>query len=225
MTGPIEKGANDGQVQYAKEIVTALKASVSSRRGTAAVASLGKGKKKGRKGRESKSINRATDGASDSKPKVEDWGLFEPLRGIFRPLYDIIKPALTGNLLFGILVGIMVASWIRSGFLGKSGNTRDVGWFGTPERIATYEEFWRREESELWDWLEERVGMERLRESNRNPGGMKIIKEKLREEKMEQRELDAAIRVTEEKLKLLKDVVDKNKVDVRTSPASESAAV
>jgi hypothetical protein len=223
LIGPIEKGANDGQVQYAKDIIAALKAAVSSRRGTAAVVSSGKGKKKGRKGRESKSINRATDGASDSKPEVENWGLLEPLRGIFGPIIDILKPVLTGNILYGLLVGLLVASWFRFGFSGRGSNNRDIGFFGTPERIAAYEEIWRREESELWDWLEERVGMERLREASRNPGERKHMEDKLRDERMEERELDAAIRVTEEKLKVLKGVVEKKKVDLKKSgsPASE----
>ena len=218
MTGPIEKGANDGQVQYAKDIVASLKAAVSSRRGAVAPVSLGKGKKKGRKGRESKSINRATDGASDSKPKAENWGLFEPLRGIVGPVVDILKPVLTGNILYGLLVGLLVASWFRFGFSGKGGSNRDVGFFGTPERIAAYEEIWRREESELWDWLEERVGMERLREASKNRGERKNLEDKLRDERMEERELDTAIRVTQEKLKILKGVVEKKKNGVKTMP-------
>ena len=92
--GPIEKGANDGQVDYARDIMVALKAAVSSRRGTA-LPSSGKGKKKGRKGRESKSLTKTTDGTSDSKPATEDWGLFEPVHGILGPILDIVKPLLT----------------------------------------------------------------------------------------------------------------------------------
>ena len=92
--GPIEKGANDGQVDYARDIMVALKAAVSSRRGTA-LPSSGKGKKKGRKGRESKSLTKTTDGTSDSKPATEDWGLFEPVHGILVPILDIVKPLLT----------------------------------------------------------------------------------------------------------------------------------
>ena len=174
----------------------------------------GKGKKKGRKGRESKSINRATDGASDSKPEAENWGLFEPFRGVLGPIVDILKPILTGNILYGLLVGLLVASWFRFGLSGKGGSNRDLGFFGTPERIAAYEEIWRREESDLWDWLEERVGLERLREA-RNPAEKKGMEDKLRDERMEQRELDSAIRVTEEKLNVLKSVVEKKKEGVR----------
>ena len=100
-----------------------------------------------------------------------------------------------------------------------------MSFFGTPERIAAYEEIWRREESELWDWLEERVGMERLREATRNPGERKNLEDKLRDEKMEERELDSAIRVTEEKLKVLKGGVEKKgetKSALRTDKNSAS---
>jgi hypothetical protein len=124
--GPIEKGANDGQVQYSKDIVAALKAAVSSRRGTATI-TTGKGKKKGRKGRESKSISKQTDGASDSKPIASNWGLFEPVHGLLEPVVDIVKPLLTGNVLYGLLVGLLVASWFRFGFTGNGRGSRDLG--------------------------------------------------------------------------------------------------
>jgi hypothetical protein len=144
------------------------------------------------------------------------------LRGIFGPIVDILKPVLTGNILYGLLVGLLVASWFRFGFSGKGGSNRDIGFFGTPERIAAYEEIWRREESELWAWLEERVGVERLREASRNFEERKNIGDRLRDERMEERELDTAIRVTEEKLKVLKNVVEKKKSDVKRSASSNS---
>ena len=217
MTGPIEKGANDGQVQYAKDIINSLKAAVSSRRGTVAP-TPGKGKKKGRKGRESKSVGMTTDGASDSKPAVENWGLLEPLHGIFGPILDIVRPLLTGNILYGLLVGLLVASWFRFGFSGKGNSSRDLGmgFFGTPERIAAYEEIWKREESELWEWLEERVGMDKLRDVGKMPIEAKITENRLKDEKMEDRELDDAIRVTEEKLMVLKGVVGKKKDELKS---------
>jgi len=197
-------------VKHAKDLVASLKAAVSSRRPT--VTPTGKGKKKGRKGRESKSVSKTTDGASDSKPESEDWGLLEPLHGLLGPILDIIKPLLTGNILYGLLVGLLVASWFRFGLSGSSGN-RDMAFFGSPERVAAYEEIWRREESELWEWLEERVGMDRLRDV----GSMRVEKqevdERLQNERMEERQVDAAIRVTEEKLKVLKHAVEKKKAE------------
>jgi hypothetical protein len=212
--GPIEKGANDGQVDYARDIMVALKAAVSSRRGTA-LPSSGKGKKKGRKGRESKSLTKTTDGTSDSKPATEDWGLFEPVHGILVPILDIVKPLLTGNMMYGLLVGLLVASWFRFGFSGRSDAGRDLGlgYFGTPERVAAYEEIWRREESELWEWLEDRIGMDRLRDVSKMPMEAQDMAERLKDERMEEREVDHAIRVTEEKLKVLKKTVEKRKAE------------
>jgi hypothetical protein len=184
---------------------------VSSRRGAAAPTS-GKAKKKGRKGRDAKSIAKTTDGAGDSKPAVEDWGLFEPLHGIIGPVLDIVKPLLTGNILYGLLVGLLVASWFRFGFsTGNNSGGGSLGFFGTPERIAAYEEIWRREESELWEWLEDRVGMDRLRDAGKMPFESRAIQEKLKDEKMEEREMNAAIKVTEEKLRVLRATVQKMK--------------
>jgi len=208
--GPIEKGANDGQVQYTKDVIAALKGAVSSRRGTTAP-TTGKGKKKGRKNRESKSLAKTMDGVSDSKPVKQDWGLFEPLHGILGPIVDIITPLLTGNILYGLFVGLLVASWFRFGFSGRQNQNIGMGFLGTPERVAAYEEMWRREESELWDWLEDRVGMERVREVGKMRVEARNVQDRLRDEKMEVREVDAAIRVTEEKLRVLKEAVGRKK--------------
>ncbi|RDW77225.1 hypothetical protein BP6252_05278 [Coleophoma cylindrospora] len=220
--GPIEKGAGDGQVKYAKELIASLKAAVSNRRGTTTTATGGKLKKKGRKGRESKDgVSKTTDGARDSKPDSENWGILEPLRGLLGPIVDIIKPLLTGNILYGLLVGLLVASWFRYGFTSHKGiGGRDVGLLGTPERVAAYEEIWKREESELWNWLEERVSMDRLHESQHMPARSQDIEGKLRDEKMNEREVQDAIRVTEERLRVLKDVVAKKK-DKKAEEGSE----
>jgi hypothetical protein len=108
-----------------------------------------------------------------------------------------------------------VASWFRFGFSGRSGAGRDLGlgYFGTPERVAAYEEIWRREESELWEWLEDRVGMDRLRDVSKMPIEAQDMAERLKDERMEEREMDHAIRVTEEKLKVLKKTVEKRKAE------------
>ncbi|KAE8443563.1 hypothetical protein EG329_001725 [Mollisiaceae sp. DMI_Dod_QoI] len=212
LKGPIEKGANDGQVQYAKDIVASLKAAVSSHRGILAVVT-GKGKKKGRKGRQSNSLAKQTDGASETKSTTEDWGLLEPIHGILGPLVDIVKPLLTGNIVYGLLVGLLVASWFGFGFSSKGRGRNDLGlgYLGTPERVAAYEEIWRREESELWEWLEDRVGADRLRDVGKMPIEAQVIQNKLKDEKMDEREVDAAIKVTEEKLRVLKATVEKLK--------------
>lgn len=210
--GPIEKGAKDGQTQYAKDIVASLKAAVSSRRPT--VVPTGKSKKKGRK-EKFRSAPGEIDGASDSKvsSSKDEWGLFEPPHGPLGPIVDIVKPLLSGNMVYGLLVGLLVAAWFSFGYSSSGGGSKDMGFFvNTPERIAAYEEMWRREESELWTWLEERVGMDRVHMNNLKDDQAKSIEEKLKQEKVSEREIDIAIKVTEEKLQAMKHFVAKQKM-------------
>lgn len=199
-------------MQYTKDVIAALKAAVGTRR-SGGTGATGKGKKRGRKGSKANNLSRVTDGASETKPEAANWGLFEPVRVIFEPIVDIIKPLMTGNILYGLLVGLLVASWFRFGFPLAGGGNQDIGmaYLGTPERIAAYEEIWRREESELWLWLEERAGMDRLREAGRMPIERLDVEDRLKSEGMEEREVEDAIRVTEEKLTILKDVVGKKR--------------
>ena len=111
-----------------------------------------------------------------------------------------------------------------------------MGYANYPQRVAAYEEMWKREESDLWDWIEDRAGLDRLhggggvgRGGSEEKDGMDVRKpahgrkkgeagfrtadEKLREDKMNEREIQEAIRVTEEKLKVLKAVVDRNSAE------------
>lgn len=143
--------------------------------------------------------------------------MLEPLHGILGPVVDIIKPLATGNIVYGLLVGLLVTAWF-----GFGSNSRPVaapfapgiaGFYGYPDRLAAYEEMWRREESELWEWLEERVGIDRLHNGDLHSPRKKVVEsrtmdERLRENRMDEREIKEAIRITEEKLKVLKSVVD-----------------
>ncbi|KAH8601616.1 hypothetical protein B0O99DRAFT_607019 [Bisporella sp. PMI_857] len=206
LKGPIEKGANDGQIKYAKDIITSLEAAVSSKR--AAPAAVGKKGKKGKKSRTAPSTSKETEGSSNVKSENADWGLLQPVQPVLGPVVNILGPLMTGNMMYGLLVGLLVASWF--GF-GTRGGKHDIGWgVNTPERVAAYEEIWRREESELWQWLEDRVGMDRLRDVA--TGETSIVKDRLKDEKLAAIEVDHAIRVTEERLRVLKDIVGKDKL-------------
>lgn len=135
---------------------------------------------------------------------------------------DIIKPLLTGNILYGLLVGLLVASWFRFGSSGgggggSGGGDLGTGYFKSPDKVAAYEEIWRREESELWNWLDDRVGMDRLRDIGRMPIEVQAVQDRLKDDKMDEREVDAAIRVTEEKLRVLKAAVANKKEDSRAA--------
>ncbi|KAI8960720.1 hypothetical protein F5Y11DRAFT_254871 [Daldinia sp. FL1419] len=226
LKGPIEKGAKEGQTQYCKDIFAALKAAVSSAPRSAAVnGGAVKGKKKRVKGKLHQASKESLVGPSDlAVTKSQDWGVFEPLHGILGPLLDILKPVLTGNVVYGLLVGLLVATWFGFGFNGQprvAPYGRDLGFAGYPDRMIAYDEIWRREESDLWDWLEDRVGLHRM-----NEGAMPVrkrvieprtVEEKLREERMNEREVEEAIRVTEEKLEVLKSVIDRKKAPPKSS--------
>merc|ERR1711964_120320 len=133
--------------------------------------------------------------------------------GILGPVVSILQPLLTGNILYGLLVGLLVASWFRFGFKGGSSNgNQPMAYYGTPDRVAAYEEIWRREESELWEWFEDRVGMDRLRDPTKMPIEARTMQDKLKDERMEDREIDDAIRVTEEKLRVLKATMGRGRL-------------
>ncbi|KAK2730018.1 gram domain-containing protein [Colletotrichum kahawae] len=219
LKGPIEKGANEGQTAYCKDLFASLKSAVSSKaRAGGAGGGAAKGKKRGKKG---KATGSSTDVEDEQvRPKhvpKKDWGPLEPVRGILEPILDIVKPLITGNMMYGLLVGLLVATWFGFGLPGRQPSS-DMRMYGYPDRLAAYDEIWRREESELWEWLEERVGLERLHDPNISTRKRAMepitVEERVREDRMDEREIEEAIKVTEEKLKVLKGVMDKKKTTV-----------
>lgn len=204
----------------------ALKASVAKRSPTAANGTGGKTRKRGKKGKAAVAANVNSDAEDSAKSAAkQDWGMLEPLHGVLGPLIDIGKPLMTGNVVYGLLVGLLVAAWFGFGFTNKpvAGGPYGVGvgMYGYPDRLAAYEEMWRREESELWEWLEERVGMDRLQSGEQQPRKRVIeartVEERLQEDRMDEREIKEAIRITEEKLRVLKSVVEKDGQTTTTS--------
>ncbi|RDW78708.1 GRAM and VASt domain-containing protein [Aspergillus mulundensis] len=234
LKGPIEKGAIDGQGSFGTDLIAALKGAVAPR-GRAAG---GKGGAKG-KGRRKKGDAASDEGATadaksvaDTSPKkAESWGVFEPLRGILGPVADILEPLWNGNvavLVIGILLFMLFFRQPSHPALSS-----DMGYNGhsIPQRLAAYEEMWRREESELWNWLEDRVGLDGIavptmnRQSDshnfrnsRRSQRERELKDSLSEETLSDREMDHAIRSTRERLDTLERILSK-----RRSQPTESA--
>jgi hypothetical protein len=235
--GPIEKGANDGQQSYGNDLIKALKAGVTSRPRTATAGSKasagvpGKTKKR-RKGDGSRAANDggvAVAAAKARKEQEESWGLFEPLREILGLVVSLVAPLVTMQVVVGILTFLVVWLWWRgpsSAALARHGGYPALT--SMPDRMTAYEDMWRREESELWDWLEQRVGMgdgmgyptmdvsdeqvHRAKKARAKALGKKgDVEAKVREEKINEREMEDAIRVTQERLDLLRGVVEKKK--------------
>jgi hypothetical protein len=168
---------------------------------------------------------------------------------MLEPVLDILQPVLTGNVMYGLLVGLLVATWFRFGFppgrepSNYSPHPQMGAYF--PDRLAAYEEMWRREDSELWEWLEERVGLGRLStadvrgssaaSSSASAAGYasrkkrvvepRTMEERIREEKMDGRQVEEAIRVTEEKLDVLREAMQRvNLANGNKAPKQESVS-
>ena len=222
LKGPIEKGAKDGQGQYGESLIKALKATVGEPRGMTTASKVSKSKRRGKKGsHKSKSAK-----VEEEVQKEEDWGLLEPLRGPLGPVRDIARPILNMQFAVGLIFFILFWQWVR----GPSGSAiGSYTGFKTGDKIAAYEEMWRKEESELWDWLEVRSGAHAVTlQGGASGGDDKVLKKKaqkqrqkalkgrdaeakLREQNMGEREMEEAIRLTKEKLEVLEEVVQQKR--------------
>ena len=221
-TGPIEKGANDGQITYAKDIIAALRAAVSSK-AQAKGAARGKGKSK--KKREAANENGARapisgeDGVREGGPshKPKSWGILEPLHGPLGPLVGMVETVVSAPTVIGILVLLLAITWLRTPSASYGYGSLGVPGLATPQRIAAYEEMWRKEESELWKWLEDRVAMDHAsailtpHDSWRRQQEAKEMEAKLQDVSMSERQMDEAIRVTQKRLEVLKEAVERKK--------------
>lgn len=225
MTGPIEKGANDGQQTYANDLVKALKAGIGSRaRAGTGGSKLKKGKR--RKGdadtdREPSAIDRSK--AANTTKQDDSWGLLEPLHGILGPVVDPISSLISPHMVIGFLLFLLLISWVRGPKARHASSQVGFASMSSPERMAAYEEIWRTEESELWKWLEDRMDMAdasyppasgykspaQVRAQRSRHLQSRGFKAKIAAEEMDEREVNHAIRVTEEKLEALKAAMQK----------------
>ncbi|KAF4587255.1 GRAM domain-containing protein [Ophiocordyceps camponoti-floridani] len=210
LKGPIEKGVVDGQMQYCKDLFAALRTATARARAGAAAHGPGKSRKKAKKNKAQQAVDGGAERNGGSKTtKKRDWGPLEPIRGLLEPCVEMAGPVLTGNVMYGLLVGLLVAMWFGYGSVpSKSAGRYGPDMLYSPGRLAAYDEMWRREESELWEWLDERVGLDRLG-SDKAEKRRQSFEDKLRDTQMDEREMEEAIRVTEEKLKVLREVADK----------------
>lgn len=167
----------------------------------------------------------------DSLAKPQDWGMFEPAHGILGPAVDLLQPLWDAQVLVGILSFLLILGWFR----GPRASSLDVGkpggykpGLGSAQRLAAYDEMWRGEESDLWDWLEERVGMTHGGAYPGDRGGSQGVQngdgsKRARKDRsralsgrkledmvqgMQEREVRHALETTEEKLKVLRGVVE-----------------
>jgi len=251
LKGPIEKGANDGQLTYGDGLIKVLKGAISGRpRGTTNASKVSKTAKKKRRGE--KKLKEST--LDEPKKKNEDWGLFEPLRGPLQPATDILRPVLKMEILLVFLTFMVILLWFRTPRSSniKLGPYPGYSTLSASERLVAYDTLWAKEENEFWDWLEARANVDTVlfREQSQNRqqsryssagpgnrddgassaestkqkrqkqrkkvlrqggGGAKDVEAKIREERISQREMEDAIKITRERLEVLEGVVERNK--------------
>ncbi|KAK4502643.1 hypothetical protein PRZ48_006069 [Zasmidium cellare] len=213
LKGPIEKGAEQGQQDYIKAITASLKAAVTTKPPVKGLPR--KGKRKGKPG----PVFDAEEAVTQREAQIEQdklakkWGFLEPVHQIVGPIIDIVRPFITSQVVIAVLFVLLAYTWL----VGGRGPTSGVAYPGytSPERIAAYEEIWRREESALWEWLEDRTGLTDgvpLGAGVRHREQQKVIARKLNEdESMSERQIDEQIRTTEEKLAGLKEAVERRR--------------
>ncbi|KAJ5287260.1 hypothetical protein N7478_002946 [Penicillium angulare] len=229
LKGPIEKGAIDGQTTFGTELIKTLKAGVVPR-GKTPGGGRGKGRrKKGDTDAQESSAAASIKATADANSnQTESWGLLEPLRPILEPFTGMLKPLWSGNIAI-LLVGLLLyLLFFRAPSTPSMlGNSAGCPGLSLPQRLAAYDEMWRREESELWNWLEDRVGMDgmvfpalhhRMPEPNHktprvNVGDERELIARLREEKVSDREMDHAIRTTRERLDILEEMMNNRRAD------------
>ncbi|KAK5789225.1 hypothetical protein VI817_008349 [Penicillium citrinum] len=239
LKGPIEKGAIDGQMSFGNELVKSLRAGVVPR-GRTNGAGRGKGRrKKGDAVREA-SAAASLQGAVDANSGQNDsWGLFEPIRPLLEPITSMIKPLWSGNIAI-LFIGVILYMMFFRSSSPPSLHAHDAIYpgFSLPQRLAAYEEMWRREESELWNWLEDRTGMDGMvfpslhhkmaepeasrRTPRVSPADQRDFAARLSEEKVSDREMDHAIRTTRQRLDILEEMMNKRN---NRQPTDESIRV
>lgn len=225
--GPIEKGANDGQLGYGNNLIQALKAGVAPKARKMAPKPGAKGKTRRVKTTVIEADARNAAAAKANQAKAPNWGLFEPLRGPLSPIVDIFGPFWNSNVAVVVLSSLLFMMWLRTPSTQPKSHGLALHHLSAPERLLAYDELWAKEESELWDWLEDRVGMEGLTVPVVNTEKLNSKREKqlrqqrrrdhrdaearLRDEKMSEREITDAIRVTQQRLETLQQVVERRR--------------
>lgn len=224
--GPIEKGSLDGQIAFGTDLVQAIKAALAPRTRATKTGGKGKGKrKKGDLAGQDESPAVAKSAAAPAAGESQLSGILGPVGALFEPIISILKPLLSGNTAY-VIAGVLVLLIFFRGTGRKTSMSDDIGCPGytLPQRLAAYEEMWRREESELWSWLEDRVGIDGtvfpvINKPPQSPLRQKIqqlrydrdLSVKMSEEKMSDREMDAAIRTTRERLDALEGILNRRK--------------
>jgi hypothetical protein len=183
-----------------------------------------KGKGKGRKKRGTD----ATDTIAEAQKAASATAKSEkPAPGVLEQVFGLLGAFISSNVIIAILcVTIVFLVWRQ----GRANPRRSALAFSMPHhnRIAAYEDVWRSEENELWKWLEERVGMDKMNlaahsDSNTWEGRrpkLPVIDKLEHLDALGEREIIEAVRLTKERLLMLEEAIHKQKKHRETTTPS-----
>ncbi|RMZ75307.1 hypothetical protein DV738_g5542, partial [Chaetothyriales sp. CBS 135597] len=167
------------------------------------------------------------------KAKLENWALLEPFKTYLGPIFRLVRSVIKLEYVVAILFIMVLMLWFS-----KSSSVRGLAPYAgldSAHRLAAYDEMWRKQETELWDWLEQRAGLDTalLQKRSTSQGGKantdaarqqkakqiqrqavlkgKDMDARLREEKMTQHEMEQALKVTKQRLDVLEDAIRRRK--------------
>lgn len=154
--------------------------------------------------------------AASNTTQVESWGIFSPLKPYLGPIVDILQSLLNGNL--GVLViCVLVAMLIMRGKTGPAATEVRRG--GPGAGMRGWEQAWQAEEEGLWEWLEDRSGLGDIGDLGRERrmrGFERVLGRKKVGEGMKAREMEEAIGIMEERLEVLRRVIEGRKARKET---------
>jgi hypothetical protein len=234
--GTIEKGAIDGQTTFGNDLVKALKAAVTPRDHHDISASkndrTGKARRKRVEvgpGPAAVAVESAAGELEVNERESEAWGILELLREFLATLFNPFNLFWNTTFVLGAMAILLFVFYSRNSLRTSASAGIEYPGPTIPQRLAAHEEMWQREQTELWNWLEERIGLDGLSvpiaeqthtatKSQARQNGQKRQKLQRRElddrlngENMADREIDHAIQVTRERLKALERVIAKRK--------------
>ncbi|KAF8543113.1 hypothetical protein BDD12DRAFT_727055 [Trichophaea hybrida] len=213
---PIEKGANDGQVGYNKVLLTCLRREIAPKR-AGGRSGKGKGKRRnagtGGAGRTAREAGGAT--SVTPTPSPDSWGFLEPLKPIFGPIVDIFGPLLPAN--FTVIVVTVLITLFLSGMIRPATNQGEIMRGNIPRYLGAqryWEDGWMGAEEGLWEWLEDRAGIDAIPSLQQKEGRRKSFEKKVVKAAgsvMKNRQVQEAISVLKERLASLERIVDEKK--------------
>lgn len=207
---------------YATALSAALRTAVVRNAAPKAPGKPGKGKKRSK----TQIVDEAASATPDatpaaSQPKEPHWGPLDPLRTLLPgPLLTLIDTLFTTQNIILILGALLIYAWF---FRASTAQIGPHGSLSLAQRQVAYEQIWRSEEAELWKWLEERVALDHVhgKVAAGSVAQGQDVQSRLVAMGLKERQIDEAIRTTEERLSALKGAVRRERESGTRSPREE----